>query len=89
MTQLGDKEILIVGGFNGKFLTDCFILECDVDGKPISVKQEGTNNLNLFPFQVPTLGSTKERAVLTIDWQTMALYKYKESKWDYVQHIKN
>ena len=68
MCQLGDNEIMIVGGFNGKFLTDCFIIECDQTGKPTNVKREGTNNLNLFPFQVPTLGNTKQRATLTIDW---------------------
>ena len=76
MCQLGDNEIMIVGGFNGKFLTDCFIIEHDVTGKPTKVLREGTNNLNLFPFQVPTLGSSSQRCALTIDWQTMALYKY-------------
>ena len=50
MAQLGDNELMIVGGFNGKFLTDCFIIECDQAGKPTHVKREGTNNLNLFPF---------------------------------------
>ena len=29
MTQVGESEIMIVGGFNGKFLTDCFIIEHD------------------------------------------------------------
>ena len=42
---------------------------------------------SLFPFQVPTISSKKERAVLIIDWRTMSLFKYKE-KLEFIQYIK-
>ena len=43
--------------------------------------------LSLFPFQVPTISSKKERAVLTIDKRTMGLFKYKD-KLKFIKYIK-
>ena len=51
MTQLSEHELLIVGGFNGKFLTDGFIIDCEKESAtPKNVRRESTNGLTLFPF---------------------------------------
>lgn len=94
MTHLSSTELLIVGGFNSKFVTDYYTVTIDESsGKPTNVsKQEitsGSGSLTLFPFQVPTIGDTSKREVITVDWQTMALYKYIDGNWKYMQHIKN
>ena len=52
---------MIVGGFNGKFLTDWYSITIDPNtGKPTNLDKSDTTGPNglmtLFPFQVPTLG---------------------------------
>ena len=94
MCQVSDEEIVIVGGFNGKFLNDYYTLQYDpASGEPRkiyraeNVSMSGT--FTLFPFQVPTLGDVKNKQAITVDWQTMALYRMQNNTWKYVQHIKN
>ena len=56
MTQLSANEIMIVGGFNGKFLSDYYIIKLDENtGKPVSLdKEENEKQMmqgsTLFPF---------------------------------------
>ena len=56
MTQLSANEIMIVGGFNGKFLSDYYIIHLDENtGKPVSLdKEENEKQMmqgsTLFPF---------------------------------------
>jgi hypothetical protein len=55
MTQLSPNEILIVGGFNGKFLSDYYLIQVNDQGNPTSVKkQENERSMiqgsTLFPF---------------------------------------
>jgi len=45
-------------------------------------------SLTLFPFQVPTLGDAELGEALSVDWQNMAMYHYKEGSWKYKMHIK-
>ena len=85
---------MIVGGFNGKFLTDWFSIQIDPNtGKPVDITKTDTSGPNglmtLFPFQVPTVGDANRGEVLTIDWQTMALYRLRQNQWSYVMHVKS
>ena len=73
MCQIGPDEVMIVGGFNGKFLNDFYTIQyAQETGEPKKLyKQENlsmSGTFNLFPFQVPTLGDVKQRQALTVDW---------------------
>jgi len=55
MCQIGPEEIVIVGGFNGKFLNDYYTLNYDTEnGEPKKVfKAENlsmSGTFTLFPF---------------------------------------
>jgi hypothetical protein len=55
MTQLSPNEIIIVGGFNGKFLSDYYLININEQGNPVGVnKQENERSMiqgsTLFPF---------------------------------------
>lgn len=94
MCQLSDEEIIIVGGFNGKFLNDYYTIQYDQStGEPSKVYRAENLSMSgtftLFPFQVPTMGDASLKQAITIDWQTMALYRMQNNSWKYVQHIKN
>jgi len=52
---------MIVGGFNGKFLSDYYLLDVDDQtGNAKTVKKYENSNMQqnqtLFPFQAPTIG---------------------------------
>ena len=64
---------MIVGGFNGKFLTDWFNIKIDPNtGRPVDVNKADTQGPNglmtLFPFQVPTSGDAQKNEAFTVDW---------------------
>ena len=89
MCQVAADQLVIVGGFNGKFLTDGCVVTMNKDTcDPVSLHKESTGNLTLFPFQVPTIGSTADSSAISIDWQSMALYKFSNGRWEYVKHVK-
>ena len=51
MTQLSADEILIVGGFNGKFMADNHIIKLDRNSSVESVQSnQNPDKLSLFPF---------------------------------------
>lgn len=68
---------MIVGGFNGKFLSDYYVIRLNEEnGMPVALskheneifgdqsslsKQELNKGATLFPFQVPTIGDTSTR----------------------------
>ena len=71
MCQLSHDEIMIVGGFNGKFLTDYYIIQVDQsNGNPKALNKFERVGMNqtLFPFQVPTIGDLSTRQAISIDW---------------------
>ena len=45
------------------------------------------NTFTLFAFQVPTLGDTELGEALSVDWQTMAMYHYKDGSWKHKMNI--
>mmetsp|Transcript_1064 Transcript_1064/g.1975 ORF Transcript_1064/g.1975 Transcript_1064/m.1975 type:complete len:93 (+) Transcript_1064:1148-1426(+) len=92
MTQMSPNEIMIVGGFNGKFLNDHFILKFDSKYNLVEShqnKNHHSQNLQLFPFQVPTLGDIPNRKVFTVDWQYMTLYEFSDNCFNYKMHLGN
>lgn len=63
MCQISPNEIMIVGGFNGKFLSDYYIIDTDdQNGNAKTCKKYENANMQqsqtLFPFQVPTIGDS-------------------------------
>ena len=56
MCQLSPNQIMIVGGFNGKFLSDYYIISLDEStGKPVKLEKEENEKQmmqgsTLFPF---------------------------------------
>ena len=71
MCQFSKDEIMIVGGFNGKFLPDYYTFSVDGSNGRFSngQKRDRQNaSQNLFPFQVPTVGDSASRQVMSIDW---------------------
>ena len=96
MAQLGDNEIMIIGGFCDKYMNNSYTIKFDDNGCPTDMKSEINvckkhdkwKKEYIFPFQVPTIRIKKERAVLTVDWNTMKMFCYKD-KWSYVQYFKD
>jgi len=79
MCQFSVDEIMIVGGFNGKFISDYYTIKVEGESGKLcgATKAERQNaNQNLFPFQVPTVGESKSRQVMTIDWSNMVLHVF-------------
>ena len=71
MCQFSKEEIMIVGGFNGKFLPDYYTFKIDSStGRFYNGQKFDRQNAsqNLFPFQVPTVGDSAQRQVISIDW---------------------
>lgn len=95
MCQLSSDQIMIVGGFNGKFLSDYYILTLDMQtGGPVQLeKKENEKQMmqgsTLFPFQVPTIGDVAQKQAYTVDWQNMSLFFYNGNKWTYKMHVKH
>jgi len=60
---MSDSEIMIVGGFNGKFLSDYYVLKVGNGLNPEQVQrfERQNSSVNLFPFQVPTVGDAARR----------------------------
>ena len=55
MCQISASEIMIVGGFNGKFLSDYYVIDVDDEnGNSKTVKKYENSNMQssqtLFPF---------------------------------------
>jgi hypothetical protein len=83
MCQFSEDEILIVGGFNGKFLQDFYTFKVNALNGTLSSGNKYTRdtkqNQVLFPFQVPTVGDTSLREALSVDWSQMQLFSFKNN----------
>ena len=91
MCQFAENEILIVGGFNGKFLPDFYTFKVNPTNGTLSsgnkyTRQNGSQTL--FPFQVPTVGNTDTRESLAVDWSNMNLFSFKNNNWTTVMSVK-
>lgn len=86
MCQVSQDEIIIVGGFNGKFSNETFFLNVNTNRV-----RKAYNELKdaIFPFQVPTVADPWNKSVLTVDWQTYKLYEFKNDKWEFKKKIRS
>jgi len=91
MCQLSSQEIMIMGGFNGKFMGDYYVIKVNENGFLHSINQLQRNNAqqNLFPFQVPTVGDSSQRSVLSIDWSGMNCMQFVNNSWSSLMSVKN
>jgi len=82
---VNDHELLIVGGFYGKFSNETFFL----DTKTHKIRKHH-NELkdNIFPFQVPTVHDPTSNSLFTVDWQTYKLYEFKNEQWQFKKKIR-
>lgn len=72
VVQRDNKDILIFGGFSGKFLKDSYLFDVNTNRM---VKTQPTPN-ELFLYQMPTCYDTASGAVYTCDMQRHLIYKY-------------
>ena len=68
VSQISNDEIVIFGGFSGKFLRECYLYHVgDNSMKKASVQPD----IDLFAFQMPTVlekGQNGGNKIITADW---------------------
>jgi N-acetylneuraminic acid mutarotase len=74
VAQRDGKDILIFGGFSGKFLRDSFLL--DVNTNQITRTAQCPNEV--FLFQMPTVFDGATNSIFTCDLQKQLVYKFDE-----------
>ena len=83
--QRDAKDLLIFGGFSGKFLKDSFLLDTATNAM---VRTQPTPN-EVFLFQMPTVFDSQTNAVYTCDLQRHLVYKFDErATWSVHQSMK-
>jgi len=70
--QITDREIVIFGGFSGRFLRDCSIFDAQSNEMRKAAVQP---DMDLFAFQMPSV-RTGERTIITADWQSKKVIEY-------------
>ena len=91
MCQLSPNELLIVGGFSGRFSSDYYIMDMNKStGNVEKVRkyERSPQGTTMFPFQVPTLGDTVKREVLSVDWQHMTMHRLQGTTFQLLLHAK-
>jgi hypothetical protein len=88
--QFTPSDIMIVGGFNGKFVTDFYTFTIDSQGNPTNGTQyrRQPGDPNLFPFQVPTIGNSQTQQAITVDWSAMVLHRFQNGVWTQEKSVK-
>jgi hypothetical protein len=65
VAQMNQDEIMIFGGFNGKFMKDAHILKASTKQlRPAEVQP----TMELFLFQMPTVFEQSTGSIYTVDW---------------------
>lgn len=72
VVQITDKEIVIFGGFSGRFLRDCSIFDAQQNEMRKAAVQP---DMDLFAFQMPSV-RTGDRTIITADWQSKKVIEY-------------
>ena len=83
--QQDDNTIVILGGFGGKFFSDCWDFNPNQNTLKPSPVQLGRE---CFPFAVPTVSDVNDGEVYTVDWKTMQMLRLKNRTWTNVKNIK-
>ena len=85
VAQMTKDEILIFGGFNGKYMKEAHILNCGQKKIKLAENQPG---LEMFLFQMPTVFEQNTGSVITVDWTKMKVIQYNNKAWSVVADIK-
>lgn len=72
VVQITKDEIVIFGGFSGRFLKDCSIFNATSNTMRKATVQP---DIDLFAFQMPTV-RVSDRTILTADWQSKKVIEY-------------
>ena len=70
VAQMNKDEILIFGGFNGKYMKEAHIFNCTQKRMRPADSQP---SMELFLFQMPTVFEQVTGSVFTVDWQKMKI----------------
>ena len=65
VAQMNREELLIFGGFNGKFMKDTHIFNPVDNSMRVAENQA---SVELFSFQMPTVFDESKGIVYTVDW---------------------
>lgn len=65
---MNKDELLIFGGFNGKYMKEAHIFNCTQKKIRPAETQPG---MEMFLFQMPTVFEQLTGSVYTVDWQKM------------------
>jgi hypothetical protein len=73
VSQINDNEIVIFGGFSGKFMRDAYYF----DAKVCSIRRAAQAPVwDLFAYQMPTLLDKSSGLIVTADWQNKKIFQY-------------
>ena len=72
VVQISQDEIVIFGGFSGRFLRDCSIFNATTTQMR---KAQVQPDMDLFAFQMPTV-RIGDRTILTADWASKKVIEY-------------
>lgn len=86
VAQMNKEEILVFGGFNGKYMKEAHIYTHST--KRIR-PADSQPNFDMFLFQMPTAFEQVTGSVYTVNWQTMKVIQYNNRSWGIVADIKN
>lgn len=73
MSQINENEIVVFGGFSGKFLRDAYYF--DVKSKVIR-KSPVAPVWDLFAYQMPTVLDKSSGQLITADWASRKIFQY-------------
>jgi len=81
---MSNDEILVFGGFSGKFLKDAFIFT------PVrkDLRLTTSPQADIFSFQMPTVYEENTGTVYTVDWQKLKIFSFKNNQWNTVAELK-
>ena len=72
VVQITQDEIVIFGGFSGRFLKDCSVFHATNNSMRKAAVQP---DMDLFAFQMPTV-RIGDRTIITADWQSKKVIEY-------------
>ena len=82
---MNKDELLIFGGFNGKYMKEAHIFTHST--KKIRMA-EAQPQIEMFLFQMPTVFEPSTNSVFSVDWQKMKVIQFTNKTWTTVADIK-
>lgn len=75
VSQINDTEIIVFGGFSGKFMRDAYFF----DTKACTIRKSVQAPMwDLFAYQMPTLLDKSSGSIITADWQNRKIFSFEE-----------